>query len=116
MQNKCFYKERKPDWAEQEILLSGRFGEGAEVVRWKIRQMSQRENEEIWRKSGGDAKKYERMVLAESVVFPDLKDVGLQGKYKAFGADKVLIRMLSAGEYERLKEAVEAINGSTEVA
>ena len=37
-----------------------------------IGPMSQRENEEIWLRCGGDEGRYEAAMLAESVCFPDL--------------------------------------------
>ena len=68
------------------LRLGGRFG----AEEWRLRPMSQRENEEIWLRCGGDEERYEAAMLAESVCFPDLKDAGLQNSYGAAGADRLL--------------------------
>ena len=78
---------------------------------FRIRPMTQRENESIWKRCGEDEKRYEDAVLAESVVFPDLKDAELQNSYGVVGAERLLKKLLLAGEYDRLRMAVEEING-----
>lgn len=77
---------------------------------WKIRAISQAENVEIWKKSGENPKRYESMVLAASVVFPDLKGADLQDSYGVMGAENLLEKMLTAGEFAALQDAVEAVN------
>lgn len=111
MGQECFYKENKIGRKKQEALLTERLGEEGEQTLWQIRPMSQRENEEIWKKCGEDEARYEAAVLAESVCFPDLKDVTLQNSYGVAGAERLLAKLLLPGEYERLRQAVEAING-----
>lgn len=111
MEQECFYKENRRARTEQEILLTERMSEVGEETLWRIRPMSQRENEEIWRRSGGDESRYEREIMAESVCFPDLKNAALQDSYGVAGAARLLERLLLAGEYERLRQAVEEING-----
>ena len=49
------------------------------------------------------------MVLAESVVFPDLNSVKLQNKYCVVGKETLLLELLTAGEYEKLKKVVEEV-------
>ena len=106
-----FYRENRQDRREREVILSERLAaDGGQMV-FRIRPMSQRENEDIWRRCGEDEKRYERTVLAESVVFPDLKDAKLQNSYGVAGAERLLEKLLLAGEYHRLKQAVEEING-----
>ena len=78
---------------------------------FRIRPMSQRENESIWKRCGEDEKRYEGAMLAESVVFPDLKDAELQNSYGVVGAERLLKKLLLTGEYDRLRMAVEEING-----
>ena len=106
MAQEDFYREKRKDRKGQTLRLTERLG-----ADWKIRPMSQRENEEIWRKCGGDAERYEREFLAESVCFPNLKDAALQNSYHAVGAERLLERLLLAGEYDCLRQAVEKING-----
>ena len=45
------------------------------------------------------------------MVFPDLKDAALQNSYGVVGAERLLAKLLLAGEYDRLRMAVEEING-----
>lgn len=106
-----FYRENRKDRQEREVLLSDRLAKDGGQMLWRIRPMSQRENEDIWRRCGEDEKRYEGAVLAESVVFPDLKDARLQNSYGVAGAERLLGRLLLAGEYDRLRMAVEEING-----
>lgn len=106
-----FYRENRADRTEREVLLTERLAADGGQMIWRIRPMSQRENEDIWRRCGEDEKRYEGAVLAESVVFPDLKDAALQNSYGVVGAERLLIRLLLAGEYDRLRMAVEEING-----
>lgn len=106
-----FYRENRKDREEREVLLTERLTKDGGQMRFRIRPMSQRENEDIWKKCGEDEKRYERAVLAESVVFPDLKDAELQNSYGVAGAERLLGKLLLAGEYDRLRRAVEEING-----
>lgn len=107
MGQECFYKENRRDREEKGLRLGARFG----AEEWRLRPMSQRENEEIWRRCGGDGERYEAEMLAESVCFPDLKDAGLQNSYGVAGAGRLLTRLLLPGEYALLLQAVEEING-----
>lgn len=111
MGQECFYRENRKDRGEREVLLTERLAQDGGQMLWRIRPMSQRENEDIWRRCGEDEKRYEGAVLAESVVFPDLRDAKLQNSYGVAGAERLLGRLLLAGEYDRLRMAVEEING-----
>lgn len=112
MGQECFYRENRQDREEEEILLTERLTE--DEMLWRIRPMTQRENEEIWKRCGEDEKRYQETVLAESVVFPDLKDANLQNSYGVIGAERLLARLLLAGEYDCLRREVERINGGEE--
>ena len=114
MGQECFYRENRQDREEEEILLTERLTE--DEMLWRIRPMTQRENEEIWKRCGEDEKRYQETVLAESVVFPDLKDANLQNSYGVIGAERLLARLLLAGEYDCLRREVERINGGEESA
>ena len=113
MGQECFYRENRKDREEREVLLAERVTADGGQMLFRIRPMSQRENEDIWRRCGEDMKRYEKMVLAESVVFPDLKDVNLQNSYGVAGAERLLGKLLLAGEYDRLRQPVEEINGGS---
>ncbi|MBR2383053.1 MAG: phage portal protein [Anaerotignum sp.] len=111
MGQECFYRENRKDRGEREVLLTERLAKDGGQMLFRIRPMSQRENEDIWLRCGEDEKRYEGAVLAESVVFPDLKDAALQNSYGVVGAERLLKKLLLAGEYDRLRMAVEEING-----
>ena len=111
MGQECFYRENRKGRGEREVLLTERLAQDGGQMLFRIRPMSQRENEEIWKRCGEDEKRYEGAVLAESVVFPDLKDAALQNSYGVVGAERLLAKLLLAGEYDRLRMAVEEING-----
>ncbi|MBH0330130.1 phage portal protein [Brevibacillus brevis] len=109
----------------EEFEVSKRFkdAEGTPVP-WKLRTMTEEENESI-RKSaqkrvkvkGGqyttetNNDEYLAKLAVASVVFPDLKDAELQRSYGVMGADKLLRKMLLPGEYGHLLEKVQEING-----
>ena len=111
MGQECFYRENRKDRGEREVLLTERLTQDGGQMLFRIRPMSQRENEEIWKRCGEDEGRYQEMILAESVVFPDLKDAALQNSYGVIGAERLLARLLLAGEYDCLRREVERING-----
>ena len=111
MGQECFYRENRKDREEREVLLTERLAKDGGQMLFRIRPMSQRENESIWKRCGENEKRYEDAVLAESVVFPDLKDAELQDSYGVVGAERLLKKLLLAGEYDRLRMAVEEFNG-----
>ena len=106
----AFYKENARAFRERECSIAPRFQQDGKEMLWKIRGISQAENAEIWKKSGENPKRYESMVLAASVVFPDLKGADLQDSYGVMGAENLLEKMLTAGEFSTLQDAVEAVN------
>ncbi|WP_317853926.1 phage tail assembly chaperone [Chakrabartyella piscis] len=106
MEQSYFYKTEN-FFQEQEVSLSERLSE----IKWKIRAINQRMNEEIWRKSGKNKDKYEIGILVASIVEPKLTDVALQKAYGVYGVENVLLKMLTPGEFANLQRAVEEING-----
>ncbi len=106
----AFYKQQAMPFREEEYDISKRFQKDGTPLLWRLKAISQLENEEIWKKSGQNPKQYERMALAASVVYPDLKQADLQDSYHAIGAESLLSKMLLAGEWEVLQEATEDVN------
>ena len=49
-------------------------------------------------------------LLAESVVWPDLQEAELQDSWGALGAEHLLLRMLSPGEFAALQRAFVELN------
>lgn len=104
----------------REVVVSDRFLENGEPVPFVIRPITQQENEEIIRKhtrrdkKGNevfDRVKYNRELTAAAVVEPDLNNADLQEAYGTLGAPRTLTKMLYAGEYGTLMEAVQKLSG-----
>lgn len=110
-----YYKQNRKEIENKKIVISERLtDEQGNAVVWEIRALSQKENENILKKCRvmKEERKqnlYEVMVLAESVVFPDLNNIELQNKYHVVGKEALLLELLTAGEYEKLKKVVEEV-------
>lgn len=108
----------------EKFVISHRFvDEKGNPIPWEIQALSEAENQAL-RKSATkmtgrrgakvpeiDYDLYLSRMIAESVVFPNLKDAELQKSYGVIGADELLRKMLTAGEYANLLEVVQEING-----
>ena len=57
MGQECFYRENRKDRGEREVLLTERLAKDGGQMLFRIRPMSQRENEDIWRRCGEDEKR-----------------------------------------------------------
>ena len=109
----------------EEVIISDRFKDkNGKPIAWKIRAISEEENEQIRKAStqivkgkGGQRtpeiqpEVYLAKVAVASVVFPDLKNADLQKSYGVIGAEDLLKKMLLSGEYAKLLEKVQEING-----
>ena len=100
----AFFKETAKVFRVTECSIAPRFQQDGKEMLWKIRAISQAENVEIWKKSGENPKRYESMVLAASVVFPDLKGADLQDSYGVKCAEELISAMLTPGEYTNYTE------------
>lgn len=49
-------------------------------------------------------------LLAKSIIWPDLNSAELQDSYGVLGAEQLLLKMLSPGEYQVLQNAFEKLN------
>ena len=96
----------------EKIVISERFcDENGKAIVWEMKPLMQKENEMILKKCRmmHQQNMYEQMILAESVVFPDLNSMELQNKYHVLGKDALLLELLTAGEYQKLKNMVEEL-------
>jgi hypothetical protein len=121
----AFFAQNVQSNTEEEFIVSERFQDHeGKPIAWKLRTLSEAENEEIRKAStqynkgkGGQRvpetkpEVYLAKVAVASVVFPDLKDAELQKSYGVLGAEDLLKRMLLAGEYATLIQKVQEING-----
>ncbi|WP_281868331.1 phage tail assembly chaperone [Brevibacillus parabrevis] len=120
-----FFMENVDTNITEEFEVSKRFKDAeGQPVPWKLRTMTEEENESI-RKSAQKRTKvrggqyttetnndeYLAKLAVASVVYPDLKDAELQRSYGVMGADRLLRKMLLPGEYSSLLEKVQEMNG-----
>lgn len=104
----------------EEIVISKRFQEEGNPVKWEIRAIMNDENDNLIKKHTKKDKRgnqifdrvsYMNELIASSVVYPDLKDAELQKAYGVMGEAQLLSKMLLVGEYATLAEAVQKISG-----
>ena len=107
-----------------EIVISKRFlGEDGKPVPFRIRALTQEENDELTKKSmhlakGGrrgekelDRIGYNRRILVAATVSPDFSNEELCTAYGTMDPLEVPGRMLLAGEYDRLSREILALSG-----
>ena len=109
---------------EKEVIISKRFlGEDGKPVPFKIRSLTQEENAAIikaatrqkkvdgqWQDSI-DANKLSARTIVEATVFPDFRSAELCEKYGTKDPVQVPGKMLLAGEFGRLIDAVSKLSG-----
>lgn len=121
----AFLAQNKVTTGNIKYVVSTKFidPETKQPMEWELRPLSEEENDGIKRacmiqkqvKNGVytkdvDPLKFNAKVIAASVVFPDLNDKELQDSYHVVGAESLLKKMLTMGEYARLFEKVQEIN------
>ena len=122
---RVFFADQAEMGMSEEFIVSPRFKtkEGI-LVPWKLRSMTESENEECRKaatkrvkgKNGAlvpetSADEYMAKLVVASVEFPNLKDAELQKSYGVFGAENLLRKMLLPGEYAALVGKVQELNG-----
>jgi len=124
----AFFAQNVQSDIVEEFVVSERFkDENGKPIPWKIRALTEAENVEI-RKSATkhvkvrgqyipqlDPEEYISKLIAASVVFPNLKDAELQKSYGVIGAEELLRKMLLPGEYGKLAQKVQEINGFEDI-
>ena len=111
----------------KEVVISKRFVENGEPLPFKIRVISQEMNEQMLKqcskpvKRNGtvigeelDRQKYAKMLVLTCTVYPNFKDAELCDYYKTKDPMDVPSRMLTAGEYSKLAQAIQSFNGFAE--
>ena len=118
MDLQAFFMENAGAFPEEELAVSARFQKDGKPLAFKIRGISEEENGRIrcqcWK--GGepgevDSESYFAKLAAACVVEPDLENAALQRSWGVMGAENLLRRMLSAGEFAKLLERVQAVCG-----
>ncbi|MFC6546135.1 phage tail assembly chaperone [Cohnella cellulosilytica] len=125
MSLQAFFAQNVQLESTEDFVISDRFkDEQGAPIPWKLRTLSEEENEEIRKASTQMVKEkggqriqetkpevYMAKIAVASVVFPDLKDADLQKSYGVLGAEALLKKMLRAGEYATLLGKVQELNG-----
>lgn len=127
MNLKAFLKENVEVIDNVEYVASSRIkDENGKPVAWKMRTLSNKEVN-LWKKDfikitiedGGvrtkdfDNDEFVKKCLVESITYPDLNNKELQDSYGVMSAEELLAEMLNPGEYVRLNEKLNEINGFT---
>lgn len=125
---KAFFAQNQVKQENIKFVVSKRFlDEQGKPIEWELRALGTEESEAIKRectrrvKVGGnrftvevDEDKMGGKMAAACVVYPDLNDAALQDSYKVMGADQLLKKMLSMGEYAILAKKITELNGLNE--
>lgn len=107
----------------KEVIVSNRFQEDGKPVPFVIKPISEKANGDIMKKytkkdkSGRESlnrSAYAHALVAEAVVFPDLKNKELQDAYGVLGEVNLLTTMLTIGEFSKLSVAVTEHSGLDE--
>lgn len=107
-----------PEYREitREVVISNRFkDEEGKVVPFKVKTITQEMNKLLTKKctevgkngqSNLNMKKYNNVLIVECCVVPDFKSAELCAAYGTNSPEEVPERLLIAGEYGRLMEAI----------
>lgn len=106
----------------KKVVVSKRFkDENGKPIEWEIRAITSDENEDLMRRATvqvpvvgqrgrftreQDQAKYTGLLLAASVVYPDLNDAALQDSYGVKSPDALIKKMLYPTELGELAQAV----------
>lgn len=122
----AFLAENAMAVENEKTVVSKRFIENGEAIKWEIRRITSKEDEDIRKSCMGrvavpgkkrqfvpelDTSKYMGQLVSACVVFPDLSNADLQDSYHVKSADALLKAMLTPGEYAELQERTLEING-----
>lgn len=119
-----FFAQNSAADITEDFVVSNRFKKEGIPAPWKIRAMTEAENEDIRKSATHQTKgkngqkipetnpeEYLAKLAVASVVFPDLKNAELQKSYGVLGAETLLKKMLLPGEYAGLIQKVQELNG-----
>jgi hypothetical protein len=105
----------------KKVVISDRFVDNGKPVEWEIRAVSESENGALERKYTKtnmktgvqilDRVAFGHALATAGVVFPDLNNAELQKAYGTLGAENVLKKMLTVGEFAKLSEEVSKLSG-----
>lgn len=110
--------------SEKEVFISDRFQEDGKPILFKIRPLTQAQNEALVKAAtvtrrgrGGDMVrevdrvKYSRSIVVEGTVYPNFRDPELCEGLGVMDPLAVAPAMLLTGEYQRLADAIAELSG-----
>lgn len=125
---KAFLASNVAKVENRKVVISNRFkDEKGQPIEWELKTLSADDNDTLERscyvntpvagRKGQftrelDRNKYTALLLAETVVYPDLNNAELQDSYGVKTPDALLKKMLTLAEYNKLAE--ELANSSSE--
>lgn len=128
MDCKAFLATNVAKVENKKVVISTRFkDEKGQPIKWELKTLSADDNDALERRcyvnvpivgrKGQftrelDRNKYTSLLLAETVVFPDLNNAELQDSYGVKTPEDLLKKMLTLAEYNKLAE--EMANASSE--
>lgn len=128
MDCKAFLATNVAKVENKKVVISNRFrDEKGQPIKWELKTLSADDNDALERRcyvnvpivgrKGQftrelDRNKYTSLLLAETVVYPDLNNAELQDSYGVKTPDELLKKMLTLAEYNKLAE--EMANASSE--
>lgn len=105
----------------KKVVISNRFIDNGKPVEWEIRAVSESENAKLERQNTKTDRKtgvqqldrvaFGHSLAAAGVVFPDLTNAELQKAYGTVGAESLLGKMLTVGEFAKLSQEVSTLSG-----
>lgn len=123
----AFMAQNKVKHENIKYRLSADFlDENGEPAEWELKHLGAEENEKIQNESMDKVQipgkpgqytrelnmsKYNLKLACRSVVIPDLNDKDLQDSYHVMGAEQLLLKMLSAADYNKLTAKIVNFNG-----
>ena len=108
---------------EEEIVISKRFTENGEVVPFRIKPITQEVNQalikqytrQIKKGSGFERKldtdRYQNAIIVAGTAFPDFRAKELCDAYGVVDPLAIPPKMLLAGEYQKLADAIMTLSG-----
>ena len=113
---------------EKEVVISNRFqDEGGKPVPFKIRSLTQEENDKITKQATRtvrvdgqpvqqvDSAVYNRLLILAGTVEPDFREKELCEAYGVLDPQLVPGKMLFSGEYARLAREIVALSGFSDL-
>ena len=120
-----FFKDGVKKPKEFEVVISERFQENGEPIKWVIKPLTGREIDYIQNQANKvsivngvpttetNQEKLKELLLEKTVKYPDLMNAELQDNYGVQSAKDLAGEMLTAGEYNYLFEVIQKYGGLT---